>query len=96
MLSEEEFQNLAKLARLDPADESLQGLRADFNRILDYVNKIQEIDTSSVSDAYSKKETRNITRPDEPVEPFAPAEIAAFAPQWEAGHFVVPAVIDAE
>lgn len=96
MLSEEEFRNLALLARLDPNDESLVEMRTDFNRILDYVNKIEEVDTSSITDAYIKSDTRNIIRPDKPQDPLGPVEISKFAPKWEAGHFVVPVVIDAE
>ena len=96
MLQKEEWKSLCLLARLDPADESLDGLMEDFNKILSYVETIQQADTSSVEDAYSKDDTRNATRTDEPGAVLAPSEIAAFAPHWESGHFVVPAVIDAE
>ena len=96
MLSEKEFQELAALARLDPEDPGLAGLRDDFNKILDYVNQINEVDTSAIDDAYSRDETRNVLRKDDAGETLEPRVIGEFAPRWEAGHFVVPGVIDSE
>ncbi|MCB1322040.1 MAG: Asp-tRNA(Asn)/Glu-tRNA(Gln) amidotransferase subunit GatC [Leptospiraceae bacterium] len=96
MLSEKEFKQLAHLARLDPEDESLAGLRDDFNRILEYVDRIQSVDTSGVDDRYSVNETINVYRSDEPMPTLESDEIGRFAPQWEAGHFVVPGVIESE
>ncbi len=96
MLTDDEFQNLARLARLDPADASLANIRDDFNNILDYVNQINAVDTSSVDASYSKSETRNAVRADDTGEVLTPRIIGTFAPQWEAGHFVVPGVLDSE
>lgn len=96
MLSEEEFTDLTRLARLDPADPHLQGIRDDFNKILDYVNHINEVDTQSVDASYSRDETRNATRKDETGEPLGPLAIGKIAPRWEAGHFVVPGAIESE
>jgi len=96
MLTEQEFKDLALLARLDPTDESLQGLRDDFNKILDFVNQINQIDTSSVDNVASEMETRNVTRKDLPEKTIEAHIIGEFAPQWEAGHFVVPGAIESE
>lgn len=96
MLTDDEFQNLARLARLDPGDASLANIRDDFNNILDYVNQINAVDTSAVDASYSKSETRNAVRTDDTGEVLTPRIIGDFAPQWEAGHFVVPGVIDSE
>ena len=43
VISESEFKDLCKLARLDPEDESLKNLMSDFNRILESVEQINEI-----------------------------------------------------
>jgi aspartyl-tRNA(Asn)/glutamyl-tRNA(Gln) amidotransferase subunit C len=96
MLSEEEFTQLARLARLDPADPGLQGIRQDFNRILDYVDHIGEVDTRDVDASYTRSETRNAARADVPGAALPLHAIGKIAPQWEAGHFVVPGAIDAE
>jgi aspartyl-tRNA(Asn)/glutamyl-tRNA(Gln) amidotransferase subunit C len=96
MISEQEFRELALLARLDPEDESLKDLREDFNRILEFVDKIADLDTSSVSDIRSVNETVNVFRKDEPGETIPPSVIGDFASEWEAGHFVVPGAIESE
>jgi len=94
MLSEKEFSNLAFLARLDPADPGLQGLRADFNKILDAVKRIEELDLTGAEATGDIGAA--IARKDEPRSELSPREIASFAPEWEAGHFVVPGVIQSE
>lgn len=94
MLSEKEFSELAFLARLDPADPGLKGLREDFNKILDAVKKIEELD---LGDAGSQAEIgAAVSRPDVPRSELTPRDIAGIAPEWEAGHFVVPGVIQSE
>ena len=96
MLSEEEFRELAHLARLDGDDPSLRGLRDDVGQILDFVEKVKEVDTASAGDFTAAHETRNVTRPDEGRTGLDINALAELAPEWEAGHFVVPRVIDAE
>ncbi len=96
MLSNEQFNNLAGLARLNPEDAGLKNLRDDFNKILNYVEKIKEIDTSSVKDLSAANETRNVVRADAAGSVLAPAVLSRMAPEWEAGHFVVPGVIESE
>ena len=89
MLSEEQFSSLAFLARLDPEDAGLKGLRMDFNKILDAVKTIEELDLHGAEGTSVPGPA--VTRPDEPV-----GELSKFAPEWEAGHFVVPGVIQSE
>lgn len=93
MLSEKEFSDLCLLARLDPEDRGLQGLRNDFNKILDAVNSIEKLDLKSESSGVPGPA---VTRPDEPSRSLSPGRIGAIAPEWEAGHFVVPGVIQSE
>ena len=96
MLSRDDFNDLARLARLDPDDKTLSGLMDDFNQILDYVEKIKELDTAQVQDYYTAIDTHNVTREDERKSPLTPEDISGVAPEWEAGHFVVPRVIETE
>jgi len=44
----------------------------------------------------SELDTRDMARPDEPVEPLGTEAIAAIAPDFQSGHFVVPGVIESE
>ena len=95
VISESEFKDLCKLARLDPEDESLKNLMSDFNRILESVEQINEIQVEEAA-GMSELDTRDMARPDEPVEPLGTVAIAAIAPDFQSGHFVVPGVIESE
>ena len=94
MLSEEEFTNLCKLARLDSEDPSLKGLISDFNQILHYVEQIKEIDTQEIDEYFTALDSHNVMRQDSPTEVLQAEAVRKIAPQWEAGHFVVPRVIE--
>lgn len=96
MLSESEFKELCKLARLDPEDESLKDLMGDFNKILDSVETIGELSTTDQTLEKSAHDTFHSTRPDKPVPSLSPDQISKIAPDWESGHFVVPGVIESE
>lgn len=96
MLSAEEFKQLIHLARLDPEDQALFGLREDFNKILEYVQQVQEADTSSVEDFVGATETQNVMRDDQAEAVLDVRSIAGLAPEWESGHFVVPGIIESE
>jgi len=92
----EEFKELCFLARLDPNDESLVHLEKDFQKILEYVKQIEEIDTSTIKEDYTEEDTLNIFREDIPEGTLPLEKIAQNAPEWESGHFVVPGVIEQE
>ncbi|MBI39035.1 MAG: Asp-tRNA(Asn)/Glu-tRNA(Gln) amidotransferase GatCAB subunit C [Leptospiraceae bacterium] len=96
VISESEFKDLCKLARLDPEDESLKNLMSDFNRILESVNQINEIDVKDDAAGHSELDTRDMTRPDKPVDPLGTEAIGKIAPDFQSGHFVVPGVIESE
>lgn len=96
MLSESDFKDLCKLARLDPEDESLKGLMGDFNKILDAVETIAELDTSDNIRERSEHDTFHTIRPDTATESLSQDAISKIAPDWESGHFVVPGVIESE
>lgn len=95
-MKDEEFRELCLLARLDPEDESLKNLRKDFDRIVEYVHHIGNLDTSAVSDEYAAEDTRSVVRTDTSKPTLDAAKIAGIAPDWESGHFVVPGVIESE
>ncbi|MCB1166548.1 MAG: Asp-tRNA(Asn)/Glu-tRNA(Gln) amidotransferase subunit GatC [Leptospiraceae bacterium] len=96
VISEKEFKDLCRLARLDPEDESLRNLMNDFNRILESVEKINEIQTSDTDIGHSELDTRDMSRPDEPGKTLGTEAIAKIAPDFQSGHFVVPGVIESE
>ena len=90
MLSREQVQHVARLARLQLNDEELDRMAGELSKVLDHIEKIRELDLDDVEPTSHVVEVVNALRPDEP-EPSFPPEIAlASAPEPVAGGFGVP------
>ncbi len=92
-ISLEEVQYVAALARLqlDPAEAA--EMAGQLDRILSYVDMLNELDTSAVAPTTHAIAIVNAFREDEPA-PSLPREVAlANAPEQNGAAFVVPKVI---
>jgi len=95
-LTERELEHLERLARLRLSGESREKLREQLARIIDFVRKLHEIDTTALEPRAHVGVFESVPRPDE-VKPCLPRdEVLAASPENRDGFFVVPAVIDAE
>ena len=65
MISKEDVQNLAQLARLQLTDAEIAGLQADISNILEYVGQVAAV---SGGDSKEAPLLRNVMRPDAPRE----------------------------
>ena len=90
----EDVRRVAALARLDlSADEEVR-LTDELGRILQYMEKLNELDTDGVSPSAHPIPVAGSFRADEP-EIFAGiAELLAQAPDRRDGYYRVPRVID--
>ncbi|MFA6252462.1 MAG: Asp-tRNA(Asn)/Glu-tRNA(Gln) amidotransferase subunit GatC [Candidatus Paceibacterota bacterium] len=64
MISEEEIRSIANLAYLKINDNEIEQLRSDFSSILEYMDKLNEIDTSKISGTSNLSKTENVDRED--------------------------------
>jgi aspartyl-tRNA(Asn)/glutamyl-tRNA(Gln) amidotransferase subunit C len=89
-----EVHGVAELARLrfSPAEE--ERLAEELNRILRYMDKLNELDTTRVEPTSHVLPLANAFRCDEATPFPAVAEIAAAAPQRQEGYFKVPRIIE--
>jgi len=92
----EDVKKIAGLSRLNLADDKLPQITDNFNKILDFVQQIQEVDTNGIETLDHVFELQNITRKDEPLASLNLEKTKAMAPKFEAGFFVVPQVIDTD
>ena len=84
---------IAALAKLAFSDEEKRTLVEQFNQILRYMEKLNELDIEDVAPTFNVLDLRNVTRPDE-VKPWLTQEEAlANAPKASHGFFSVPKVI---
>lgn len=85
---------VANLARLSLDDAEIKKLGGQLNDLLDYINKLNEADTSKVGPTSHILPLQNVLREDE-VKPSLPAdEVMKNAPAKEGNYFKVPKVIE--
>lgn len=64
MLSVEEIKHIAKLARLGLAEDEIVKFQKDLSSILDYIEKLKEVDISGVEPMSHSVLVENIVRKD--------------------------------
>ena len=88
-----EVAHVARLARLHLNKTQEELFTAQLNEILEYMDRLNELDTLGVEPAYHALPIRNVFRDDQ-VSPSLPKEMALDnAPQKTRDFFVVPKVI---
>jgi len=93
MITSDQIQHIARLARLRFTQDELEGFTEQFNQILAYVEKLNEVDTSGVEPMESLFDSTVPLREDVPGEMLPPAEALRNAPAKTEGFFSVPKVI---
>lgn len=93
-ISKEEVKHIAMLSRLDLNEEEITVYQNQLSRILDYVEKLNEIDTLQVEPVSHVVELNNVMRPDI-VKPSIPRDEALKnAPDSVEKFFRVPKIIE--
>lgn len=91
----EEVARIAHLSKLNLEGAELEKLTEDFNQILGYVQQISDADTDQVEPLSHILGLKNVSREDAPQASLNSDDIKKMAPEFNAGYFVVPRVIDA-
>jgi aspartyl-tRNA(Asn)/glutamyl-tRNA(Gln) amidotransferase subunit C len=74
MLTDQEIKHIAKLARIELSEAEEQKLKKDLTSVLGYIDKLSEVDTSSVEPLYQVTGLTNAFRPDEHRKDFEMSE----------------------
>ena len=91
-LSIDEVRHVANLARLGLSEEELEAMATQLSTILEYIDKLEEIDTSAIPPTAQVGELTDVMREDE-LGPSLPQEAALQnAPAREQGYFRVRAM----
>jgi aspartyl-tRNA(Asn)/glutamyl-tRNA(Gln) amidotransferase subunit C len=90
-ISREEVLHVAKLARIELADDELERLTAELGKILDAVGVVSELDLAGVAPTSHPLDLRDVSAEDEPHECLPLEDVFANAPAEEAHQFRVPA-----
>lgn len=92
-ISEEQVRHIALLSRLECSDEEIHGFARDLNSILEYVEKLNELDTEAVPPTTHALRQTNVFREDIPRQSLSNDKALQNAPAREKGHFKVPQII---
>jgi aspartyl-tRNA(Asn)/glutamyl-tRNA(Gln) amidotransferase subunit C len=65
MISNDDVKNIAKLSYLKLNEEELQKMEKDFSSILEYVNKLSELDASKIEETANLSADKNVFREDD-------------------------------
>ncbi len=94
MLNQSDIKKIAWLARLEIAEEDTPGFSRDLSNILNLVEQMDQIDTSSVTPMAHPLELSARLRPDKVTETNQRELFQSHAPAVERGHYLVPKVIE--
>ena len=93
-LNRKDVEHVALLSRLELSEKELDKFTGQLDAILEYIDVLNQVDTSAVEPMAHVLEIRNVMRADE-VQPSLPREAALQnAPDAEDGFFKVPKIVE--
>ena len=93
-ITTEEVKHVAALARLEFNEEDVQQFTHQLARIIDYIGKLNELDTTDVPPTSHVLPIRNVVKPDVAKSSYPRDDVLKGAPSAEEGYFEVPKVIE--
>ena len=96
MVTRENIEHIAKLARLDFTDAEYEKLTLDMNNVLGHIDQLKELDVSNVAPLENINESveTNNFRKDVSGSCLSPEDALKNAPKAGDGYFLVPKVIE--
>ncbi len=92
-ITADEVRQVARLARLDVLEKELESITEQLDRILGYIDKLNELETDGIKPTTHAVEMENAFRDDETRPSLSQQEALANGPEQNGEAFVVPKVI---
>lgn len=93
-IDQDQVRKVAKLSRLELTEAEVQEFTGQLSAILDYVEKLNELDTAGVEPLAHCLPVSNVLREDCPKESLGTEMVLANAPQRDDEFFKVPKILD--
>jgi aspartyl-tRNA(Asn)/glutamyl-tRNA(Gln) amidotransferase subunit C len=93
-IDKETVAKIAHLARLEVNEQESQELVGDMNKILDFMAKLNEVNTDNVEPLIYMTTDVNVLREDEVKQEITHEEALSNAPEQDGKHFLVAKVIE--
>ena len=95
-LSLAQVEHVAELAQLSLSDQEKELYRQQLSSILEYAQRLQQLDTSDVPPTATILPLQNVMREDQ-IQPSLPqSDVLANAPHTQDGYFRVPVVLEGD
>ena len=85
--------NIAALAKLEFDERSIEEMKADLEKIIGFVDKLNEVDTEGVDPLIYLSEEVNVLREDEIKDVLSQTEALQNAPEKDSDYFKIPTVL---
>jgi len=94
MISREEVQHIAKLARLELTEQEIEKMQKELSSVLDYIEKLKEVDVSGIESKVRATDLENVMRTDEAgnFDPGMSEKLLNEAPEKKGNHIKVKSV----
>lgn len=93
-ITDEMIDYIGILSKLDLPEEEKEQVKTDMEQILQYMNKLNELDTEGVLETTNSISLYNVMREDEITNNDDSERMLSHAPQRKEGYYVVPKTID--
>lgn len=93
-IDQETVKKVAFLSRLKIEDDKMSATQEEFNKIINWVEQLSEVNTDGVEPLVSVNDSHLILREDVVTEGNQSNAILKNAPMAEHGYFVVPKVVE--
>lgn len=88
-----DLEYVAKLARINLNEGEIDKFSPQLSRVLDYIDKLDELNTEEIPPTTHVMDIKNVLREDEVKQPLDREEVLKNVPEKEDGFFKVPKVI---
>ena len=95
-ITSEMIDRLSQLARLQFSEEEKTALKTDLERMIEFVEKLKEVDTTGVEPLLHITDAENVLRDDEIKQTITKEEALLYATLTDGNFFKVPKVIKKE
>lgn len=95
-IDRQQILKVAELARLELTEEEKTEFSLQLTEIINYVEKINELNTENIQPTDHIVELKNVFREDKVHKSIDRAEIEKIAPEYSDGHIVVPIIIEGQ
>ena len=93
-IKDELIDHIAHLARLSFEGEEKSAIKKDLNKIINFMDELNEIDTENVEPLIFMSQEINVLREDIPTQTITHEEALKNAPKKDSDYFRIPKVLD--